>query len=124
MGLAGKSDMRDLRSASDNGDPVAVAALDVYRHRLVKYVGAYAAAMGGIDVLVFTAGVGENSFPIRQEVADRLGFLGLKVDPAKNEVRSKEPRIISPDGWDGPLVMVVPTNEELAIAQQSVAAIS
>jgi acetate kinase len=87
-------------------------------------VGAYAAVLGGIDVLTFTAGVGENSAPIRQEVADALAFLGLAVDPEKNAVRSKEPRIISPDGHQGPLVMVVPTNEELSIAQQSVAAIS
>ncbi len=66
----------------------------------MKYVGAYAAVMGGIDVLTFTAGVGENSYPIRQEVADALGFLGLAVDPAKNSVRSKEPRSISPDGHE------------------------
>ncbi len=124
LGLAGKSDMREVRSASDDGDEAAQHALAVYRHRLVKYVGAYAAVMGGIDVLTFTAGVGENSFPLRQEVVDRLAFLGLAVDPEKNAVRSKEPRIISPDGHTGPLVMVVPTNEELAIARQSVAAIS
>ncbi|QAY70146.1 acetate/propionate family kinase [Xylanimonas protaetiae] len=124
LGLSGRSDMRDLRNAADAGDATAIAALDVYRRRLVKYVGAYAAVLGGIDVLTFTAGVGENSFPIRQEVADALGFLGLAVDPAKNQVRSKEPRIISPDGHEGPLVMVVPTNEELAIARQSVAAIA
>ena len=124
LGLSGRSDMRDLRNAADAGEAAAIAALDVYRHRLVKYVGAYAAVMGGIDVLTFTAGVGENSYPIRQEVADALGFLGLAVDPAKNEVRSKEPRIISPDGHSGPVVMVVPTNEELAIARQSVAALA
>jgi acetate kinase len=124
LGLSGRADMRDLRDAADAGDPLAVAALDVYRHRLVKYVGAYAAVMGGIDVLTFTAGVGENSYPIRQEVADALGFLGLAVDPAKNSVRSKEPRSISPDGHQGPLVMVVPTNVERAIARQSVAAIA
>ena len=149
FGLSGRSDMRDLRAAANDGDELAIAALDVYRHRLIKYVGAYAAVMGGIDVLVFTAGVGENSFPIRQEVADALGFLGLAVDPAKNAERSKEPRVISPDPtpeqiaactcgepdasgrveWcescrSGlPIVMVVPTNEELAIARQSVAAI-
>ena len=126
LGLSGRSDMRDLRNAADAGDAAAVAALDVYRHRLIKYVGAYAAVMGGIDVLTFTAGVGENSFPIRQEVADALGFLGFHVDPAKNSVRSKEPRIISTDediAAGAPLVMVVPTNEELAIARQSVAAI-
>ena len=150
LGMSGRSDMRDLRSAAESGDELAIAALDVYRHRLIKYVGAYAAVMGGIDVLVFTAGVGENSPLIRQEVVDALGFLGLAVDPAKNVKHSKEPRIISPDpspeqmaacacgepdangrvDWCAacrsmpPLVMVVPTNEELAIARQAVAVIA
>jgi acetate kinase len=130
LGLTGVSDMREVQELADHRDPIAQAALDVYLHRLVKYVGAYAAVMDGIDVLVFTAGVGENDGPLRADLAARLGFLGLHIDPAKNIVRSKEPRIISPDddiakyeARLGPIVMVVPTNEELAIAQQSVAAI-
>jgi acetate kinase len=123
-GLAGRNDMREVRAAAEAGDPSAVLALDVYRHRLVKYVGAYAAVLGGIDVLAFTAGVGENSAPLRQEVGDALGYLGLAVDPERNAVRSKEPRVISPEDHEGPLVMVVPTNEELAIARQAVAAIA
>ncbi|MCL2595333.1 MAG: acetate kinase [Promicromonosporaceae bacterium] len=122
-GLCGRSDMREVRAAADAGDEAAQLALNVYRHRLVKYVGSYAAVLGGIDVLTFTAGVGENTPAIRQAVVDSLGFLGLAIDPAKNEARSKEPRIISPDGHPGPLVMVVPTNEELAIARQSLTAI-
>ncbi|MCL1800960.1 MAG: acetate kinase, partial [Promicromonosporaceae bacterium] len=130
LGLTGNADMREVRGAADMGDPIARTALDVYLHRLAKYVGGYAAIMNGIDVLTFTAGVGENDVDIRQELVDRLGFLGLHVDPAKNAVRSKEPRIISPDAdiakfekGEGPIVMVVPTNEELAIAQQAVAAL-
>jgi len=126
----GKSDMREIHAAAEKGDQDARTALDVYIHRLAKYVGAYAAVMDGIDVLVFTAGVGENDSVVREELVNRLGYLGLHVDQAKNSVRSKEPRTISPDAdiarFDagrGPIVMVVPTNEELAIAQQSVAAI-
>jgi len=131
LGLTGKSDFREIHAAIEAGDANAKTGLDVYLHRLAKYVGAYAAVMNGIDVLTFTAGVGENDSAVRQELVDRLSFLGLHVDPAKNSVRSKEPRIISPDAdierfkaGQGPIVMVVPTNEELAIAQQSVAAIN
>lgn len=131
VGLTGEADMREVHKAVANGNQDAKIALDVYVHRLAKYVGGYSAVMDGIDVLAFTAGVGENDDQVRQDLVDRLGYLGLHVDPAKNSVRSKEPRIISPDAdiaafkdHKGPIVMVVPTNEELAIAQQSVAAIS
>jgi len=127
----GKTDFRDIHAAVEAGDPNAKEALEVYLHRLAKYVGSYAAVMNGIDVLTFTAGVGENDAAVREDLINRLSFLGLHVDPAKNSVRSKEPRIISPDAdiakfekGEGPIVMVVPTNEELAIAQQSVAAIN
>jgi acetate kinase len=131
IGLTGKSDFREIHAAVEAGDEDAKTGLEVYLHRLAKYVGSYAAVMNGIDVLTFTAGVGENDALVRQDLVDRLGFLGLHIDPAKNSVRSKEPRIISPDAdiekfkaGQGPIVMVVPTNEELAIAQQSVAAIN
>jgi len=122
-GLFGENDMRALESAWNDGDPAAIAAMDVYRHRLVKYVAAYAGVMGGIDVLTFTAGVGENDPQLRNDVVEALAFLGLAVDPAKNTPRSKEPRNVSPDGHQGPIVMVVPTNEELAIARQTLATI-
>ncbi|GAB4084302.1 acetate kinase [Myceligenerans cantabricum] len=143
LGLSGVNDMRELRRLVDSGDAGARLALDVYLHRLRKYVGAYAAVLGGIDVLTFTAGVGENAAPVRAGVVDGLGFLGLAVDPARNEERSREARVVSPaPGADvtgaghlgvpgpersdvpaaaAPLVMVVPTNEELAIARQTVA---
>src|SRR5690606_22750033 len=89
--------------------------------RLRKYVGAYAAVLGGIDVLTFTAGVGENAHPIRSGVVRGLKFLGLTIDPAANEARSDEARVVSVrSGVEAPLVMVVPTNEELAIARQAV----
>jgi acetate kinase len=131
IGLTGKSDFREIHSAIEAGDQAAKTGLEVYIHRLAKYVGSYAAVMNGIDVLTFTAGVGENDSAVRKDLVDRLSFLGLHIDEAKNSVRSKEPRIISPDAdiakfekGEGPIVMVVPTNEELAIAQQSVAAIN
>jgi acetate kinase len=117
-GLSGVSDMRELRALVDSGDEGATLALDVYLHRLRKYVGAYAAVLGGIDVLTFTAGVGENDAAVRAGVVESLGFLGLAVDPEANRARSREARVVSP-GAATALVTVVPTNEELAIARQA-----
>ncbi len=125
LGLSGVSDMRELRKLVVDGDADARLALDVYLHRLRKYVGAYAAVLGGIDVLAFTAGVGENDHRIRSGVVQGLKFLGLTVNPAANEARSHEARVISAQpGDETPLVMVVPTNEELAIARQAAALIA
>jgi acetate kinase len=118
-GLGGHSDMRDLLAAADAGDEAATLAFDVYVHRLVRYIGAYAAELGGIDALVFTAGVGENSAVVRARAVARLGFLGLSVDAALNEQRSSEPRVISPAA--SPVaVLVVPTDEELQIARETI----
>lgn len=122
LGLSGVSDMRELRRLAAGGDADARLARDVYLHRLRKYVGAYAAVLGGIDVLTFTAGVGENDHTIRSGVVRELKFLGLTIDPAANEARSDEARVVSAGaGPEAPLVMVVPTNEELAIARQAAA---
>ncbi|MFI9487698.1 acetate/propionate family kinase [Promicromonospora sp. NPDC052451] len=118
LGLSGVSDMRELRRLVAAGDLDARLARDVYLHRLRKYVGAYAAVLGGIDVLTFTAGVGENDHTVRSGVVRDLKFLGLTIDPAANESASDEARVISAGpGAEAPLVMVVPTNEELAIAR-------
>ncbi|MGI5189573.1 acetate/propionate family kinase [Promicromonospora sp. CA-289599] len=119
LGLSGVGDMRELQQLVASGDAGARLALDVYLHRLRKYVGAYTAVLGGIDVLTFTAGVGENDRRIRSGVVHGLKFLGLTIDPAANEARSDEPRVISAGAAEAPLVMVVPTNEELAIARQA-----
>jgi len=118
LGLAGRSDMRELVAAADAGDERAAHALDVYVHRLRRYIGAYAAELGGIDALVFTAGVGENSDYIRRRAVAGLEFLGLVVDPELNSARSSEPRAISPAGSRAS-VLVVPTNEELEIARET-----
>lgn len=118
-GLAGENDFRALHRLVESGDKDASLALDVYLHRLRKYVGAYYAVLGRVDVIVFTAGVGENDDIVRARALEGLEPLGIAVDPALNAVRSREPRIISPD-WATTTVMVVPTNEELAIARQAV----
>lgn len=116
LGLAGSADMRDIEAAFEAGDADAALALDVWAHRIRHYVGAYFAQLGGLDGVVFTAGIGENSPPLRARVLDGLGHLGLEIDPDRNSARSRDARIISPDG--APVaVLVVPTNEELAIAK-------
>ena len=115
LGITGKSsDMRDVENAAKNGDERAKLAQDMYFYRIKKYIGAYAAAMGGLDVVVFTAGVGENQVSMRSEVCKGLEFLGIKFDEEKNKVRGEE-AIISAD--DSKVkVVVIPTDEELMIA--------
>ena len=104
------------------GDPDAAVALNVYCHRVRKYVGAYLAVLGGADVIAFTAGVGENDAVVRARILEGLDTVGISVDPDRNAVRSADARVISPDG--SPVtVMVVPTNEELAIARATVAVV-
>ncbi len=122
-GLSGENDMRQLRRLIDAGDEDAALAFDVYVHRLKKYVGAYVAVLGRVDVIAFTAGVGENDARVRAAVCEGLEPLGIAVDDERNVVRSGDPRIVSPDGART-LVMVVPTMEELAIARQCVEAVA
>jgi acetate kinase len=120
LGLTGSGDMRDVQAAAVAGDEVAEAALAVYRHRIRHYVGAYAAQLGGLDAIVFTAGVGENNSLLRRRVLRGLDFMGVSVDADRNEVSSRGARLISPD--DSPVaVLVIPTNEELEIARQAAA---
>jgi acetate kinase len=121
-GLSGENDFRELGRLVRDGDPHAQLALDVYVHRLRKYIGAYLAVLGRLDVLTFTAGVGENDAMLRALAVAGLEGLGIAIDPERNEPAGDGPRIISPS-WTSTLVMVVPTNEELAIARQSVAAV-
>ena len=115
LGVSGISnDFRDIEAAMDEGNERAQLAYDMFVLRVKKYIGAYAAAMGGIDVLVFTAGVGENSISTRMEVMEKLACLGVKPDEERNNVRGKE-ALISADNSKIP-VYVIPTNEELMIA--------
>ena len=120
-GLSGgvSSDFRDLSAAMDNGNKLAEAALETYAYRVAKYIGSYVAAMNGVDVITFTAGIGENDARIRSMVGKYFDYLGCSIDSEKNQVRGEE-AIISKDG-DKVTVMVVPTNEELAIARQTAA---
>ncbi len=120
-GLAGVSDFRDLERALDRGEPAARTAYDVYCHRLRRYVGGYLAVLGGVDAVVFTAGVGEHSPRLRRDALAGLRGLGLVVDEERNQAPSTAARRISPE--EAPAaVLVVPTDEELAIAR-SVAAL-
>ena len=118
LGLSGVNDFRELEHRLATGDPDARLAFDVVVHRLKHYVGAYLAILGGIDALVFTAGVGENSISVRAAVTDGLEALGIEVDRARNAARSTQARVISPAGA-AVAVAVVPTNEELAIARRT-----
>ncbi|UKF28372.1 acetate/propionate family kinase [Clavibacter nebraskensis] len=118
LGLTGSSDMRDVQAAELDGDPRAALALEVYRHRIRRYVGAYTAELGGLDAVVFTAGVGEHDSLLRRRSLAGLEHLGIHVDPDRNELASTHARRISPEG--SPVaVLVVPTDEEWEIARQA-----
>jgi acetate kinase len=118
LGLSGHADMREVIGAADAGDLAACEALDVYLHRIRHYIGAYAAVLHGLDAVVFTAGVGENSDVVRAGAVRGLEFLGIAIDPDANAARARGPRSISPAG--SPVaVLVIPTDEELEIARQT-----
>ena len=119
-GISGvSSDFRDLEEAADNGNARAALAIDVFAYRVAKYVGAYTAAMNGVDNIVFTAGIGENAGLVRTKVCSYLGYLGITIDEEANGKRGEEIVISTPDSTVK--VLVVPTNEELAIARETVA---
>ena len=113
------SDFRDLAEAAAQGNETAQTALEAYAYRVGKYIGAYAAAMNGVDVIVFTAGAGENNAAVRELIGQYIGFLGTNIDPEKNKIRGEE--VILSDEGARVTTMVVPTNEELAIARETVA---
>jgi len=118
LGISGiSSDMRDVENAAAEGNKKAILALKMYNYRIKKYIGAYAAAMGGVDAIVFTAGVGENQVSMRAESCAGLEFLGIKIDAAKNNVRGKEAEISTDDSRVK--VWVVPTDEEIVIARDT-----
>ena len=111
------SDFRDLAQAAEDGNKQAEVALETYAYRVGKYIGAYAAAMNGVDVIAFTAGAGENNAQVRALVAQYIGFLGTNIDPEKNKIRGEE--VILSDEGSKVVTMIVPTNEELAIARET-----
>ena len=113
------SDFRDLDAAAAEGNKEAEIALDVFCYRVAKYVGSYVAAMNGVDVIAFTAGIGENAGNVREKVVEYLGYLGIELNKEANGVRGEEITISTPDSKV--TVMVIPTNEELAIARETVA---
>ena len=116
LGITGiSSDMREIEAAIEKGDEMAKIALDMYNYRIKKYIGAYAAAMGGCDIIVFTAGVGENQYQTRQDACVGLEYMGVKLDVEKNKIiRGEEAVISTPDSKV--TVCVIPTDEELMIA--------
>lgn len=112
------SDFRDLAEAAADGNELADTALQTYAYRVGKYIGAYAAAMNGVDVIAFTAGAGENNAEVRALIGQYIGFLDTNIDPEKNKIRGEE--VILSDEGAKVTTMVVPTNEELAIARETV----
>lgn len=123
LGLSGgfSSDFRDLEKAYREGDHAAERTIKAFAYRVAKYVGAYTAAMNGVDVICFTAGIGENNALIRTMVASYLGYLGIELDEEANAIRGEDMLISTPESRTK--VFVIPTNEELAIARETVSLI-
>lgn len=120
LGISGvSSDMREVEAAAAEGNKRARLALEMYSYRIKKYIGAYAAAMGGVDIIVWTAGVGENQTDIRENSCKGLEFLGIKIDSEANNTRGEEAIISAPDSKV--TVCVIPTDEELMIAKDTMA---
>ncbi len=123
LGVSGVSnDNRDVVAAAENGNHRAKLAIDMQRYQIIKFVGSYIAAMNGVDAIVFTGGIGENDGNLRKAVCENLAYLGLKIDDQKNAIRGEEIKISTDDSKVN--VYVIPTNEELAIARDTLAIIS
>ena len=121
LGMSGgvSSDFRDVQKAQGEGNHKADVAIQAFIYRVAKYIGAYVAAMNGVDAVIFTAGVGENDKPIRGAVCEYLGYLGIEIDPEINKARGKRVTISTPESKVK--VCVIPTNEELSIARETLA---
>lgn len=120
LGLSGgiSSDFRDLEAAANDGNEKAKDTLEAYAYRVAKYIGSYVTAMKGVDIIAFTAGVGENNTTMRVAIGEYLEWLGTSIDPEKNRIRGEE--VILSKDTDKVVTMIVPTNEELAIARETV----
>ena len=120
LGLTGYNDLRDIQAKAEKGDTDCILALEMSAYRIKKYIGAYAAAMNGLDAILFTAGIGENSSILRKMVCQKMTYFGIELDDSKNESRSSGIREIN-TASSKVKILVVPTNEELEIAQQTFA---
>lgn len=118
LGLCGFSDNRDVETAINNGDEKAITANEVYIHTILRFIGSYIAILGGVDAIVFTAGVGENSANLRKALCERLSYLGIELDEDANQKRGETVEISK--AGSKVRVFVIPTNEELVIAQDTV----
>ena len=120
LGISGvSSDFRDLDKASNEGNERAKLAVEVFSYRTAKYIGSYIAAMNGVDAIVFTAGLGENNIVVREQILNHFGYMGITLDKEANQIRGEEKIISTPDSKV--TVAVIPTNEELEIAHETVA---
>lgn len=118
LGITGiSSDMRDIEDAAERGVEIAMIAEEMLYAGIKKYIAGYAAIMGGIDVIVFTAGIGENGIKLREKVIDGMEFLGAKIDKEKNNVKSREVDISAADSKVK--ILIIPTNEEIVIARDT-----
>jgi acetate kinase len=121
-GISGvSSDFRDIEEAANQGNHRAKLALEVFAYQAKKYIGSYAAAMNGLDAIVFTGGIGENSITMREMICKDMDYFGIKIDTSKNNIRGKQADISAPDSRTR--VLVIPTNEELMIALDTVSLI-
>ena len=118
LGLTGHSDFRDIEKQAEKGNKDCILALQMFAYRVKKYIGSYASAMNGLDAIVFTAGVGENSILIRKMICEEMDYLGIDIDLKENDIKAREIIDISSDS-SKVKVLVIPTNEELEIAKQS-----
>lgn len=118
LGVSGvSSDDRDIQAAKEAGNTRAAMVLDMRTYEIIKFIGGYVAALGGVDAIVFTAGVGENQQSIRSDVLEGLAYLGIRVDYEANKARGEEVEITTPDS--AVRSFVIPTNEELVIARDT-----
>ncbi len=118
LGITGvSSDMREIGEKADEGNERAKLGLEMYAYRVKKYIGSYAAALGGVDILIFTGGIGENAVELRKNICEGLDFAGISLDEEKNKTRAKEAVISSEKSKT--IIAIIPTNEELVIAQDT-----
>jgi len=123
LGISGvSSDMRDVMAAADQGNERAVIARDMLVYGVKKYIGSYAAAMGGVDAIVFTAGIGENNAVLREMIMENMDFLGARIDKEKNKTNGRELDISAADSKVK--VLIIPTNEEIAIARDTLSLVN